>query len=213
MLALQRPYVRVLREGRCSYGGNQMWSVSSNIQRCGCGPVAALDVLLYLSGQQDEPIRLDDYDRELERLCRYYFPLVPSVGINGIFLAMGMERLLRKHRLPYHAFWAVSGKRFWERITEMLEQDIPAIFSIGPNFPLIWGKNKLRFYVKGRDGSMIPAQSTLAHYVTATGLDGDWLRISSWGREYYILRQEYDDYVRTYSASLVSNVLMIRRTG
>lgn len=211
MLALQRPYIRVLRDGRSSYGGNQMWSASSNIQKCGCGPVAALDVLLYLSGRQEEPIHLTDYDQELERLCRYYFPLIPSVGINGIFLAMGMERLLRKYRLPYHAFWAVSGKRFWTRITEMLEQDIPAIFSIGPNFPLVWGKNKLRFYVKGRDGSMIPAQSTLAHYVTATGLDGDWLRISSWGREYYIRRQEYDDYVRTHSASLVSNVLMIRK--
>ena len=62
------------------------------------------------------------------------------------------------------------------------------------------------------DGSYVPSSSAIAHYVTATGCDGDWLRISSWGSEYYIKRSEYDDYVRRHSASLVSNILMLRKT-
>ena len=51
-----------------------------------------------------------------------------------------------------------------------------------------------------------------SHYVTVTGLDDEWAQISSWGREYYINRREYDAFVRLHSASLFSNILYIKRT-
>lgn len=212
MISLKNPYVRVSRNGALSYGGSQMWSDSRTIRTCGCGPVAALDTLLYLSGRQNEPISDEEYMRELTQLSRHYFPLIHPFGINGLLLAVGMNRVLKKNHLPYRAFWAVSGWKFWDRIQALLEQDIPAIFSIGPNFPAVWGKHRLTFYVLKADGSFAPAASTQAHYVCATGLDENWLRISSWGRAYFINRAEFDEYVKKHSAALVSNILMLRKT-
>lgn len=212
MLSLTKNYVRVVHNGTLSYGGSQMWSPAKGIRVCGCGAVAALDALLYLSGRQERPIPEAEYNRELEQLCRRYFPLVPPFGINGLLLAAGMNLALRRYKLPYRAFWAVSGRKFWARIEELLGQDIPVIFSVGPNFPALWRKNRLTFYRKRFDGSFAPSSSAIAHYVTATGCDDQWLRISSWGSEYYIRRREYDEYVQKDSAALVSNILMLRKT-
>lgn len=211
MIELKKPYVRVLRGGTLSYGGSQMWSQSETVRVCGCGPVAVLDTILYLTGRQEQPMSAEDYDRELVRLSRRYFPLVKPFGINGLLLALGMNRLLRSYDLPYRAFWAVSGVKFWDRIRRLLEEDVPVILSVGPNFPAVWGKERLRFYVRKADGAMVPSGSALAHYVCATGLDEEWLRISSWGKVYYVRRSEYDEYVKKHSASLVSNILMLQK--
>ena len=43
-----------------------------------------------------------------------------------------------------------------------------------------------------------------------TGIDEKCLKISSWGREYYIDREEYMSYIRRHSGSLVSNIVKIR---
>jgi hypothetical protein len=213
MRSLQREYVRIERDGKLSYGGNQMWAEDKTLQLCGCGPVAVLDTILYLTGKQEKPISLEEYNRELKKLSRAYLPLIRPFGINGILLAVGMNLLLRRYKLPYRAFWAVSGRKFWDRVEELLAQDLPVIFSVGPNFPAIWRKHRLTFYARRADGSYYPAASAKSHYITATGCDEEWLRISSWGREYYIRRQEYDEYIRKYSAYLVSNVLMLRKTS
>lgn len=211
MIELKKPYVRVTRGTGLSYGGSQMWSASETVRVCGCGPVAVLDTILYLTGRQDQPISEEEYNRQLVLLSRRYFPLVKPFGINGLLLALGMNRLLRKYDLPYRAFWAVSGEKIWDRIRELLEQDIPAILSVGPNFPAVWGKERLCFYSQKSDGSFFPSCTAQAHYVCVTGMDEDWLRISSWGRAYFIRRSEYDEYVRKHSASLVSNVLMLQK--
>lgn len=211
MLGLRREYVRVIRNGRLSYGGSQMWSNSKTVQVCGCGPVAVLDMVLYLTGRQEKPIPLETYNQELEKLSHSCFPLIRPYGINGLLLAAGTNLLLRKYKLPYTAFWAVSGKKFWNRLEELLSQDIPAVFSVGPNFPAIWQKHRLQFYGKRADGTYYPACSVKSHYITATGCDEKWLRISSWGREYYINREEYDAYIKKHSAAAVCNILMLRR--
>lgn len=211
VLGLQKNYVQVNCSGRLSYGGSQMWSPSETIRVCGCGPVAVLDTLLYLRQQQGSPISQEEYNKKLERLSRRYMPLIPPFGANGLLVAAGMNMLLREYHLPYRAFWAVSRRKFWTRMEDLLRQDLPVIFSIGPNFPAVWSKHRLTFYGKKPDGTFVPVSSAKAHYITATGMDEEWLRISSWGRQYYIKRSEYDEYVRKYSASLVSNILMLRR--
>jgi hypothetical protein len=211
MLSLQKPYIQVQRGPYFSYGGSQMWARRKAIRVCGCGPVAALDTLLYLQGKQDAPLPLDRYNDRLELLCRKYFPLIEPIGINGLFLAAGMNMLLRENKLPYRASWAFSGRRFFDRMEEMLRQDLPVIFSIGPNFPLLWGRHRLDFYRKSPDGAYIRANSTRAHYVTATGMDEQWIRISSWGSEYYINRSEYREYIKKHSSNMVSNMLLLKK--
>ena len=212
MLTLQKEYPGVVKDGRVSYGGSQMFSDSALIRGAGCGPVAALDLLRYLEGRS-APQPLDEYQRELAKLCRFNFPLIPKRGVSGPLLALGINNLFLSKRLPYVALWVLSGAKLWARIEEQLTRDLPVILSIGPNFPAIWEKERLRFYVKCADGSFLPAVATKSHYVTVTGMDEAWLRISSWGREYYIKRAEYDEFVRGHSSYLFSNILYIKPTG
>ncbi len=213
MLSLRSPFPRVRRDNQIAYGGNQMWSDRPTIRKVGCGAVAGLDLLRYLSGETGrEPLPLMDYNRQLSDLCRHYFPLIPGHGINGVTLAIGLNRLFHRHGLPYRAAWAFSGSKLWERVREMLERDVPVILSIGPNFPLVWRKERLPFYSRRANGSFVRTSSAKSHYVTVTGMDDSWVRISSWGREFYINRHEYDAFVKQHSTSLFSNIMYVKRT-
>ena len=220
--ALKNPYICVRNGQIPSYGGSQMFSAQKAEQTVGCGVIAALDLLLYLSfyhepgparpllpKPSDGAIPLPDYLALVRTLRKRFFPLIPGHGINGWTLAVGLNACFLYYRLPYYAFWGVPYARLWEQIGSMLDRDIPVIFSIGPNFPLFWQHHKLRFYTKSVDGSYRSAVQTYAHYVTVTGLDGEWLRISSWGRLYYIRRDEFLAYVKGHSARLVSNIMLI----
>ena len=129
-----------------------------------------------------------------------------------MLLAVGVNRLFHRYSLPYHSAWAWSGDLLWDRVTEMLMHDLPVILSIGPNFPAVWQKDRLPFYIRRGAERYVPASSAKSHYVIVTGLDETWARISSWGREFYINRREYDDFVRRHSSSLFSNILYIKPT-
>ena len=210
MNGLKHAYLRVSDGVRTSYGGSQMHSDRAVIRKCGCGPVAALDTVWYLEHRgQTEPVPLAEYNAVLAHICSRYFPLIPPFGINGLVFALGMNALLREHRLPYRAHWMLSGSRLWPRVEDMLSRDLPVILSVGPNFPAFWQNNRLPFYCRSADGSYRKAASTKAHFVTATGIDADWVRISSWGREYYINRSEYDRYTQKNSLYAFSNLLYL----
>lgn len=224
MIGLQHPYISVALSSVTSYGGGQQYSKDAMIRRCGCGIIAAADALLYLSRWhsngavdyfagllKDMPIPLSIYDYCIQRLNRSYFPMIPYAGINGVMLMAGMELFFRRHGMPYTARWCMLPGPMWTRIEEMLCADIPVIMSIGPNFPLIWGNRRVRFYVLAPDGQYHPTSGARAHYFTVTGLDDEWLQISSWGRHYYLRRREFEDYVRRYSTSIASNIMWIKR--
>ena len=136
--------------------------------------------------------------------------MIPKLGINGFMLAGGLNLFFRRYSLPYRASWGIGSGRLFEQIELQLVQDIPVILSVGPNFPLFWQKNELTFYAAFSDGSLRPSCRIKAHYVTVTGIDEKCLKISSWGREYYIDREEYMSYIRRHSGSLVSNIVKIR---
>lgn len=213
MLSLNSPYLQVNHQGRLSYGGNQMWSEHPVIRKCGCGPVAALDTVWYLENRgSSEPVPLSMYNVELRSLCRRYFPLVPPFGINGLVFVVGLNRLLRDRKLPYTAFWMLSGSKLWDRVEAMLWDDLPVILSVGPNFPAFWQNNRLPFYVRSANGSFHRAAATKGHFVTVTGMDENWVRISSWGRELYFNRSEYEEYTRQNSSYAFSNLVYLKWT-
>lgn len=210
MLTLKHSYLSVLHAGRLSCGGNQMLSDSPTIRKCGCGPVAALDAVWYLEHRgETSPLSLEAYKTELRTLCRRYFPLVPPFGINGIVFVLGLNRLLHDRKLPYRAVWMLSGNKLWPRVADMLGKDLPVILSVGPNFPMVWQNNRLPFYRKTENGEYRRASAAKGHFVTATGIDESWVRISSWGREYYIDRAEYDGYTRSHSSYAFSNLVYL----
>ena len=97
------------------------------------------------------------------------------------------------------------------KMENMLDADIPVILSIGANFPLFWQDNRVNLYSRDSLGRMRRATSAKAHYVTVTGSELNDLRISSWGREYYINKGEYFSYIHQHSNSIISNILMIER--
>ena len=53
MLTLKYPYISVTDGSRRSYGGDQGKSENATMRSCGCGVIAAADVLLYLSRLYD----------------------------------------------------------------------------------------------------------------------------------------------------------------
>lgn len=218
MAELKNKYISVHSTGSYTYGGSQTLSQSAAVRRCGCGLIAAADLILYrcrskgllspLPVDGQGCVELSDYDGFISSLRRY-MPIVPPFGINGAMLAAGLQLALRAHGLDDRVRLCVSGEKLFDRIREMIERDRPVILSVGPNFPQLWGKNRLRLYRRGGE-VYSPAASTKAHFVTVTGIDGDWCRISSWGRELYINIPEYKNYVRQYSNSLLSNIIILK---
>ena len=216
-----------LRHGICSvdgrtYGGSQMLSDDKNVKKCGCGVVAAADLIIYLHRYHspfnssllkdipdDGAIPLAEYRRLLTQLNRRFFPLIPSRGINGVVLTAGLNLFFRLGGGKMTAIWCVSGGKMWERSEDMLRRDLPVIFSVGMNFPKFWGKEKLRLYTKLPDGTLRPSGSVRAHFMTMTGMDSEYIRVSSWGRMYYISKAEFDEYVRKNSGSIICNIVYI----
>lgn len=210
---LRSQYISVLLADGSSVGGSQMWSDHKVVRRCGCGPVAAYDLLLYLEqkhGRKDSfPSTRQEYCRSMERLQRKYFPLFYPTGINGFLLTIGLNRLFHDRLLPYRAVWAVSGRKLFLRMADMLRNDIPVILSVGPNFPLFWQKNTLSFYKMNPDGQFSIMTNVTGHYVTVLEMTEEWIKIASWGRSYYIRISEYKDYVNRNSNSFISNIVLI----
>lgn len=217
MTELKNKYICVQNADALTYGGSQTLSGSAAVRRCGCGLIAAADLILYLCRSRGLPspvpvneqgcYELWEYDRFVSSLRRY-MPIVPPFGINGAMLAAGLQIALKAQGLHDSVRLCLSGDKLFARIQELIERDCPAILAIGPNFPQFWGKNRLRLF--RRSGEIFtPAASTKAHFVTVTGIDSDWCRISSWGRELYISIPEFKSYARQHSNSLLSNIIML----
>lgn len=222
-IRLKYPYVTVMHENRLSYGGSQSWSESPVMRKYGCGVIAGTDVLLYLSLHK-EYCRASDFKEKnqsgildkteylemVKRMRRKYFPVIPGFGMPGWLLAVGMNRYFHAHRIPLKASMGICGKNLWNRVQTMLAHDIPVILAVGQNFPIPRKKHKLIFYKKtGEDYK--EACKTAAHFVTVTEMNGKWIKISSWGEEYYISMTEYMEYVEKHSCFLVSNICYLRK--
>ena len=220
MLTLKYPYISVTDGSRRSYGGDQGKSENATMRSCGCGVIAAADVLLYLSRLYDcvrdaglDPtgaISSEEYEKLTGLLRRRYFPLIPHAGINGVMLMTGMNLYFMRNRLPLSAEWRFFNRDIWERIAKMLVEALPVIMAVGPNFPFFWHNNRTVLYTKDSAGNYHQSSSTKAHYVTVTGLDESWAQISSWGRLLYINRTEFDEYTKKHSAGFLCSILYIK---
>ena len=206
--ALARPYPAVRTGQSLSYGGSQNWFPEESFRACGCGVIACADTLLYLTGR--DVLAREDYLRYVAGLRRF-FPLIPRRGIDGMRMALGLNLCLSRSGLPIRGRWSVSCEKFSRRLTEMLEDDLPVIMAVGPNFPKVWGTERLPLYRKTAEGAYAVAERTKGHFLTATGVDEEWIRVSSWGQKLYISRKDYDLYKKRYGA-LFSNLLLLRRS-
>lgn len=222
MTQLKNPIVSVLHSSGASYGGSQQFFESETMRRAGCGVVAVADLLLYLAlyhgcptaltgKPESHEISFPQYSRLCEKLRKKWLPVIPRFGKTGLDLALGLNLIFSHCRLPYKARWCAGQEKLFDRAEAMLRSDIPVIISVGQNFPLAWGKEYLGLYTRLSDGSYRLSGRVKAHYMTLTGMDELWLRVSSWGREYYIRRSEYLSYSRLHSLSLTCNILLVEK--
>lgn len=223
MICLKNPYPGVLKNNLASYGGSQQWSDSPSIRKCGCGLVAALDSSVYLmrvygggtkllpSVPAAGPIPLPLYNELLGKLWKKYIPVVPPFGINPTVLTLCLNRFFHEERIPFLAHVAMATDKMWSRIEESLASDLPVILAIGQNFPQVWQKNKLLLHTRRPDGCYSASTATKAHFVVITGMDEEWLCVSSWGSKYYVNRKELTAYVKEHSTSLISGIVYMTK--
>lgn len=221
---LKAPYIAIMKDGNLSYGGSQEWWKRKIMSGYGCGVIAATDLLLYLDlhkeyckgkeFQEEEMgngfLDVEVYQKCAETMCKKYFPIIPWLGMPGWLLGIEINRYFIRNRISLKATFGVRSRNMPNRIKAMLAHDIPVILAIGPNFPLPMKKHKVAFYEKIEEGYEKIAE-VAAHFVVITGFEGQWMRISSWGKEYYINFYEYQNYVKKHSCPLISNICYIKK--
>ena len=143
MRELKQSFLEVTTENGTAFGGNQAWFGYKFMKKSGCGVISAANLLLYMKGKRH--VTEEEYVDFAKRIWRQYLPVIPGFGMNGLTLMAGLNRYFHKHEIPLKAFWGISGKKMLSRIDEMLRKDLPVILSVGPNFPMILGKEKLNF--------------------------------------------------------------------
>ena len=104
---IRHEYISIPFSKERSFGGSQMWADHKTLKKCGCGVVAAYDLLLYLHIRDNLPFHFpssrEEYCTNLQDLQHRFFPLLYPSGINGFMLAFGINRMFRSTGLPYHA--------------------------------------------------------------------------------------------------------------
>lgn len=220
MHGLKHPYISVKKDDTVSFGGRQQWSARRDLQTCGCGAVAMTDLVLYLSryhgcegAELPEPAPLAEYDRLCSALQRKYLPMVQPFGIIGPTLAAGISLYCKLHHIPLRAYWGVRVKHIWTAMADMLDRDLPVIFSVGQNVPRVWQRQKLNLYKQTGSGVYTAVSRVNAHYMTVTAMDDTWLTVSSWGKQFYIHRGEYEQYGKQHSIALVNNLVWLKAIG
>ena len=218
---LSHPFWPVQTNAGTAFGLSQSWSAYPALRGWGCGPAAALMVLgylhLYHPDSRSSPMKhlTAAPDRKecvdlLDSVGRRQFPILPKYGVNGITLAWQMNRYFRRNRIPYRASWCSSREKALSCMAKMLDDDIPVIFSVGPDFPLLWQKHPLDLY--GAPGDTRPCSTARAHYMVAVGMKNGWLELSSWGRKYYLPLAAWREHHKYHSGHLVDGIIALRRT-
>jgi hypothetical protein len=176
-----------------------------------------------------------NYDAYVRLINDRYTKTRKVIAVLGPKIASAINSYSKAYGLGYQASWkwTLSYYDMYEIISEMLDMDIPVILSIGPNTPNLWGKKGIPFYqryeIEIPEDTEKPAnlikpylyranvQNINGHYVTVTGLIKDelagliMLRISSWGKQYYINYEEYRDYIESIGGTFTSSLVYIRK--
>lgn len=213
MLTLKRDFLTIKRPTGDLYGGRQQNCKEKHMQGYGCGAIACANVLFYDAHKVSGKLDIDETEflDKVDYLRKHFLFVIPRFGMNGIFMALGLDLYYRIHMVNKKARWGCLHKNVYKHIERMLSEDEPVVLSIGPNFPnLIFGKKTVNLYtLKG--GKYIQATTTKAHYVTVTGIDDEWMMVSSWGYRYYVNRKEYTEYVKKHSNGLFSSIMIIEK--
>ncbi|MDF2906954.1 MAG: hypothetical protein K0R34_2275 [Herbinix sp.] len=186
----------------------------------------------------EDKINYIDYISYLRSINDEYTKTRRHLAVLGPTIASAINSYSNKFGLGLKASWKWSLNYYdmYELIEEMLWKDFPVILAIGPNTPNLWGKKGIPFYelkeIDYQEPKENPQETTEeaskpyyyhaiqqninGHYVMVTGLIKDevtgriMLRISSWGKQYYINYEEYRDYVDNTGGTFTSSMIYIK---
>ena len=209
MTKLVKPFEKVKDGNRIYYGGRQQWCSKKLLRDSGCGVIACAQILFHIAGKNRASIEKKEFMELAELLGKKYIFVIKGLGLSGILMSWGLNRYLRKKKLPYRARWGCMPWKIWQKTEEMLKADIPVILAVGANFPIIGGRHKINLYDKRKEG-YVTVDRISAHFVTITDMDEEWIGVSSWGAKYYINKKEYIRYVILHSNWILSNILVFR---
>ena len=209
MTKLVKPFEKVKDGNRIYYGGRQQWCSKKLLRDSGCGVIACAQILFHIAGKNRASIEKKEFMELAELLGKKYLFVIKGLGLSGILMSWGLNRYLRKKKLPYRARWGCMPWKIWQKTEEMLKADIPVILAVGANFPIIRGRHKINLYDKRKEG-YVTVDRISAHFVTITDMDEEWIGVSSWGSKYYINKKEYIRYVILHSNWILSNILVFR---
>ncbi|MGN0366939.1 MAG: hypothetical protein ACI4E5_13530 [Suilimivivens sp.] len=237
LVGLRKPYIQVRRtDSDCiTYGGDQgffggapVGSEDERKKNMGCGIIALADLFLYLANKSEE-YRTEKNRNYVNRILtqeeykKYYNVIYQFLGgikvgakggLSCIRLQRSFNRMAHRNHWELRAKWGLRSKGLYDRIEEMLGKDIPVILCI----PMMLRKKDkphgIVFYRK-KNGEYSKACIVSAHYVVITGVivegESKYLRISSWGEEYYVNWNEYDILIHTHFLGIIlGNILYIR---
>ena len=225
MASLKGQYIQIVDEqGKIiGNGANQEWFSDSswcNVKGQGCGIIESLDACYHISG--DNRIDREEYAKRIEsflkciplsKLYMHKFFGKYSVGITPWQICRYINHCLKgKYKARYNGLY--GHEKMLDKMEEMLENDIPVIWSL-----YRMGK-KIRLYTYNSvKGEYVAAAYTNSHYVNAISVIHDacdvhktMIKISSWGKLYYIDYDEYLEYVGdSFLSSVCSNIILIKK--
>lgn len=222
---------------QCWFSTEQIFSREYSIHKWGCGVIAMADLCLYLARSDDRcntPITALAYETRqfiskeyymmyLEMMHNHYAPVLPGSGMTGLALAHAVRRYVLRYRLPIRVAWKafMDDEVMIKTIRKMIKDNFPVILSIGPNMPMVFMKHGVTLYTKSKHAENTKLEHFTAekvnvhkHFVTVTGLVAlknkqMMLKVSSWGKEYYIHYQELRDYIENHGDRLTSSLLYL----
>ncbi len=180
-------------------------------------------------------VKYDNYDPFIRQINNEYTKTRRIIAVLGTKVAKAINTYSERYGFGLTAawMWKLTYYDMLDLIEEMLKKDIPVILAIGPNTPNLWGRKGIPFYerkeieyVEPKEKGEIPKKpyyyqvrlnNINGHYITVTAIVKDdvtariMLRISSWGRQYYINYEEYRDYIDTYGGTCTSSIVYVKK--
>lgn len=182
--------------------------------------------------EKDGKLLKENYLSYVEYIRDKYVYVLPKLGVPNVELIVAANRYFITHQMPYLAKmgYLIDQRVLLQNMITMLQKDLPVILLIGRPFPRVIYQNVLKckkvgvtFYEqrKSDEGySYVPASTNVeGHYVVVTEIlidkearqkrDKVMLKISSWGKIYYMSYYEYCKYVMRYGTSLQGSIIHI----
>jgi len=223
---LKRPYINIINEKGAiiGNGSNQGWFSSSpwfNVSGQGCGIISSLDACYYIEGNRiiskaQYEFGINDFAKIIvftKLFMHEFFFKKFAIGITPNQICRFMNKRLKgQYKVSYNGRFGHAD--LLEKIESQLNNDLPIIWS------LYRPRKKITLYTfKSVTREYIPTTSTNSHYVNAIAVIHDaapnhptMIKISSWGKIYYI---DFDEYLKYTEGSIISavcsNIFLIKK--